>query len=436
MKSSRYGEHTPIQLLPSFRRPGYFEMVEDGSLYSDDHKWETAEAVLLWTSDKILARGTTIPVFKYISQILLLDNDCSSLDMLIDQRHIASYMRKLRLVIKKNNEKEKHDITVYRGLRVSKEQAKHYEEERYFLWPNFSATSRMKEVAQDFAGETGYVFEIELNRSVMMYSIPKKLTKFKSENEVLLHPYSGFEVLYVDHKRREIGLRAKDFREIEKIQRKKIPSKLLLWNPIKNEVVQLTKNKKKDTTLVKRMCVEQDEKVWTSDCFEDGYWDSPTKFVLTISDFRRFFRNTLDKRHGRGWWQFERWTKKLDGSLARDVSEDWFDVTSTLNRNETAIDEEKFKDATAPFKKSEILEKRKLNDGSNSFVSVNDGSNSFVSVNGGSNSFVSVNDGSNSFVSVNGGSNSFVSVNDGSNSFMPVLVFVCVVIFFLVVLSG
>ncbi len=121
----------------------------------------------------------------------------------------ARYVNELRKAIKSH--RSTTSMTVYRGMELSTAQRQLYMQGTIFLWPNFVATSKNEAEACAF-GNT--LFEISLpGVGTTYYAEIESYSRYPHEQEVLLYPYSGFEVVQVSNSR--ISLRAVDTLIIE-----------------------------------------------------------------------------------------------------------------------------------------------------------------------------------------------------------------------------
>lgn len=82
---------------------------------------------------------------------------------------------------------------VWRGMELAWHQQQQYSQVgARFLWPGFTSASRSIKTAQDF-GNT--LFRINLEGEGLTYAIAvRDYSEFPSEDEVLMYPYSGFEI--------------------------------------------------------------------------------------------------------------------------------------------------------------------------------------------------------------------------------------------------
>lgn len=85
-----------------------------------------------------------------------------------------------------------HKGTVFRGLKNFRELSQ-YPKNKIICWPTISAMSKHRECALKFTDQTGILFEVE----VLSGRDVSKLSVFPKEAEVLVMPYSHFEVVDV-----------------------------------------------------------------------------------------------------------------------------------------------------------------------------------------------------------------------------------------------
>lgn len=108
----------------------------------------------------------------------------------------GGYVHALRLSMKSlcNSQNVREGI-VHRSISLTPEQLAQYKPGFKFLWPNFVSTSRKNykrvfgdvSISIDLAGE-GLTYALDIS----------KLSLYPEEEEVLIYPYSGFEVLTVN----------------------------------------------------------------------------------------------------------------------------------------------------------------------------------------------------------------------------------------------
>jgi hypothetical protein len=89
-------------------------------------------------------------------------------------------------------------VYVYRGIRVSSDDIilKNYTVGDTFLWPNFTATTKNRRVADTFS-QGGWVFVIEVcqcGSGLPLFADISEYSTYPEEEEVLFAPYSGFTV--------------------------------------------------------------------------------------------------------------------------------------------------------------------------------------------------------------------------------------------------
>jgi hypothetical protein len=115
---------------------------------------------------------------------------------------------------------------VYRGTKIAPKFLSMYTKRGFrFLWPSFVSTSKSVEVARKCSKERGgnVLFVIDLEQgSGTTYAVDiQRISVIPQEEEVLLYPYSGYEVLAAQYNHEEqmheIFLRSVDTLEIERV---------------------------------------------------------------------------------------------------------------------------------------------------------------------------------------------------------------------------
>lgn len=113
-------------------------------------------------------------------------------DSTVELRKYGGFVRALRCAIL-SRVRAGYNVTsghVWRAMQLDDNSM--YQPGQKFLWPNFVSTSKNEEDA--FAGNT--MFCINLDGEGLTYAIDiEEFSVFPEEKEVLLYPYSGYEVI-------------------------------------------------------------------------------------------------------------------------------------------------------------------------------------------------------------------------------------------------
>lgn len=157
------------------RKPNYFHYVRK----ADDKSLTDEQALRMYTSNTY-----------YKSMNKSLRTDAASLST--DGERIGAVRRAIR----------GHTVsgTVYRGVRLCNHQLSDYQPGFRFLWPAFTSTSWKKSKADDFGSWTSggrkVLFKINLDGQGLTYARDiAEFSVYPDEAEVVIYPYSGFEVL-------------------------------------------------------------------------------------------------------------------------------------------------------------------------------------------------------------------------------------------------
>jgi hypothetical protein len=343
-RENRFGSGVPIEQLPSFRRPNYVEMITKAN--ESEHKWATEEVVNLWTSDDKSFVNPDFPVYYHINHMLRQDDMSTKSEPVVQgtERDNASFIFALKDSIKSLHDSA--ELVCYRGLRVSQEQVNHYLQERLFLWSTFSASSFDKDLAREFAGDDGYVFECVMSSRENHWTYKASIanySKFDEEKEVLIYPYSGFEVVKVNHEEKMVTLQTIDTLVVEKEQKAKVPKRVLLWDPLRSMFVLIFKNTLAKKTQILWKPVEQEEWYIIAQNTE-GYWDSPYRYKHDNG----FFVNRLATINGLNYWEEVQ---------AKDLHAEFLEVTQCLLDDGETVDSNAFKPIMEDFEK--FMESRK-----------------------------------------------------------------------------
>jgi hypothetical protein len=144
-----------------------------------------------YTSDDVL--------YKDMNKALYLDDDKGL-------QRFGGLIHALRLAMKDECLNKEHNVrsgTVYRKMTLKAAQSKQFVAGFHFLWPGFVSTSRRSDL-DDFGTKSenddisvNVVISLEGRGTTFAVDV-SKLSKF-DEEEVLIYPYSGFEVMDVEH---------------------------------------------------------------------------------------------------------------------------------------------------------------------------------------------------------------------------------------------
>lgn len=141
------------------------------------------------------------PLYKEVNEALRCDN----------ARQLAKYggfIRELQTAlynecdIKRNNFDNVEPV--WRGATFAPSEIARYRPGFTFLWASFVSTSKSESVARDiFKGNV--LFKIKVQGKGIIYALDiARFSKFQNEQEVLLFPFSGFEVLKVTKESSEL----------------------------------------------------------------------------------------------------------------------------------------------------------------------------------------------------------------------------------------
>lgn len=136
------------------------------------------------------------PLYKLVNKALYEDDEYI-------MQALGGYIHALRLAMKIKCLKDGKNVTdgvVYRKMSLTHAQIKEYKVGSRFLWPNFVSTSWVSDLPcfECKQGQTPVTFVIDLNGPGTTFALDMRwYSFFPQEQEVLIYPYSGFEVLAV-----------------------------------------------------------------------------------------------------------------------------------------------------------------------------------------------------------------------------------------------
>ncbi|CAF4576613.1 unnamed protein product, partial [Rotaria magnacalcarata] len=239
-------------LTPTFRRPGYREIIKINSLCDPEEivcsKWSDEDE----------------NYYQLINTALLDDN------YEVLKKH-ARFINSLRMAIKNNHSNE--IIIVYRGLSIdSKQVNEEYKIGSQFLWPTFTSTSRNKDVADGFGD---YIFEIHAAEHDWTYrSDISKYSACPEEEEVLFYPYSGFVVQNIIKDAKIIQLQCIDTLAVESSCAESIPHCVKMFDRSRNLYVYFYK----DSNDICLSWGSQPNRMFLIAENTNGYWDAPYRY--------------------------------------------------------------------------------------------------------------------------------------------------------------
>lgn len=118
-----------------------------------------------------------------------------------EMKQFGGIIHAMRLALKKecrNNNKNVEHGTVYRKMSLTIDQSKQYQVGFRFLWPNLVSTSRRSDLqfGEDGPGYVKVTFIINLAGPGKTFALDiAKYSVYPDEKEVLIYPFSGFEVM-------------------------------------------------------------------------------------------------------------------------------------------------------------------------------------------------------------------------------------------------
>jgi hypothetical protein len=142
-------------------------------------------AVAIWTDHN--DEGTN-PVFKALNRALLYDElEC-----------LEKWMVLVRLNAHWLNRSEtriNEDTVVWRGSKLTHEQAARLQENAIIRPPIFVATTHSREQAHQFVGGDGYLVKCTIRAGCPNAGRVQQISSFAQEEEVLIPPYSPFRII-------------------------------------------------------------------------------------------------------------------------------------------------------------------------------------------------------------------------------------------------
>eukprot|EP01088_Endostelium_zonatum_P022010 TRINITY_DN906_c0_g1_i1.p1 TRINITY_DN906_c0_g1~~TRINITY_DN906_c0_g1_i1.p1 ORF type:complete len:337 (-),score=26.47 TRINITY_DN906_c0_g1_i1:35-1045(-) len=113
------------------------------------------------------------------------------------------YIDRLKNAIKEEgyNNNAMYRGVVFRCMSMPNHDTSFYQHGRKFLWSTFSSTSKFEDTAQKFRRHDSVLFVIDCDGQGLTYNVDLSTISCYSEQEVLLYPYSGFEVRRVEKDR-------------------------------------------------------------------------------------------------------------------------------------------------------------------------------------------------------------------------------------------
>merc|ERR1712070_585366 len=139
------------------------------------------------------------PLYKLVNKGLYEDDEYI-------MQALGGYIHALRLAMKIKCLNDGKNVThgvVYRNMSLTHAQIKEYKVGFRFLWPNFVSTSWRSDLPcfECKHGQTPVTFVIDLNGLGTTFALDmRRYSCFPEEREVLIYPFSGFEVLAVQEK--------------------------------------------------------------------------------------------------------------------------------------------------------------------------------------------------------------------------------------------
>eukprot|EP01048_Picozoa_sp_COSAG05_P015676 COSAG05_NODE_1919_length_3833_cov_3.495179_1_plen_572_part_00 len=164
-----------------------------GDISCQDSCGEASAVFAAYTAAYPVAPGWK-PLYKQMNEALV-DDDEQQL-----KQEYGGYVKKMRECLKERMNLQPLPETVWRGMNIPADVLETYRPGEKFLWPQFTSTSKEKSIAECFTQEgdnSPVLFEIDLNGEGQTYALDIERFSIFNEKEVLIYPYSGFEVTNV-----------------------------------------------------------------------------------------------------------------------------------------------------------------------------------------------------------------------------------------------
>lgn len=188
--------HVAFSLGRNFKEECYFRSRKSSMSFE---KQEHASVIKAW-SEEFGSRS----LYHQIRDALTLDDPTA----LREIKHDICALEDAIVTLWREENQSPNYCYTYRGVRANSQCIyENYEVGKTFLWPNFTATSKSKRIAESFS-DGGWVFVIDINgaQGINYFADVSRFSKYPGEEEVLFCPYTGFKVLEVDTARRCIRI--------------------------------------------------------------------------------------------------------------------------------------------------------------------------------------------------------------------------------------